>query len=73
MSMLLSNIQKEENLNYLLSHSRLNDFIVYYYNFADEEVVVYYVSMLKSIAVRLNEGNVNLFFNERLSYFPLLW
>jgi hypothetical protein len=50
---MLSNISKQENINYLLSHSRLNDFIIYNYNFLDEEIVDYFVALLKSIGVRL--------------------
>lgn len=63
-SILLSNINIRANLNYLLSSPFINEFIVYYYNFTDEEVVEYYVSMLKSISLRIDIDNVSLFFNE---------
>jgi protein CLEC16A len=72
-TILLSNISQKANLNYVLSNPALNEFIIYYHDFTDEEFVDYYVSMLKSISLRMDDENISLFFNERLSYFPVLW
>jgi protein CLEC16A len=63
-SILLSNINAGANLNYLLSNPHMNELIIYYYNFTDEEIVDYYVAMLKSISLRIDIDNVSLFFNE---------
>lgn len=61
-SILVSNIN--QNLNYLLSSPQINEFIIYYYNFTDDDIVDYYVSLLKSITIRMNKENVSLFYNE---------
>jgi protein CLEC16A len=63
-SILLSNVNVRANLNYLLSNPHINEFIIYYYNFTDEEIVEYYVSMLKSISLRMDSENISLFYNE---------
>ncbi|CAD8124477.1 unnamed protein product [Paramecium sonneborni] len=70
---LLANLTNKENINYLLSHPVIQDLIMYNYDFTDEEIVDYYISLLKSLALRIDEGNVQLFFNQRMSLFPLLW
>lgn len=50
-------------MTYLLSHPVMNDIISYNYDFTDDETVEYYISMLKSISLRLDETNITLFFN----------
>ncbi|KAM3129637.1 hypothetical protein pb186bvf_018248 [Paramecium bursaria] len=72
-SILLANLGNKDNVTYLLSHPVMNDIISYNYDFTDDETVEYYISMLKSISLRLDETNITLFFNQRLPHFPLLW
>ncbi|CAD8111604.1 unnamed protein product [Paramecium primaurelia] len=72
-AILLANLTNKENVNYLLSHPVIQDLIMYNYDFTDEEIVDYYISLLKSLALRIDEDNVQLFFNQRMSLFPLLW
>lgn len=45
-------------MNYLLSHSVMQDLIMYLYDFTDEEIVDYYISFLKSLALRIDESNL---------------
>jgi protein CLEC16A len=68
-----ANLANKENVNYLLSHPVMQDLIMYNYDFTDEEIVDYYISLLKSLALRIDEANLQLFFNQRMSLFPLLW
>ena len=42
----------------------MNRIICHNFNFQNEELVDYYISMLKSIALRLNTETIKFFFNE---------
>ncbi|CAD8086309.1 unnamed protein product [Paramecium sonneborni] len=73
MSMIISNLQNPLNLNYVLSNPVLHEFINHNYDFSNPEIVDYYVNFLKTIAIRINRDNLNLYFNQRYCSFPLLW
>mmetsp|Transcript_17542 Transcript_17542/g.8273 ORF Transcript_17542/g.8273 Transcript_17542/m.8273 type:complete len:105 (+) Transcript_17542:185-499(+) len=47
----------------------LNEIIAFEFEFTDEEVVSNYISMLKSLSLKLNSETLNFFMNE--SSFPL--
>jgi len=51
------------SLDYFLSHKALNEIIAYSYDFSKEELVMEYVSLLKTLAVRLNTTTIAFFFN----------
>lgn len=51
-------------LDYILSHKIMNSVITYNYNFENEELVAYYMSMLKSFAVRIDDSTIPFFYNE---------
>ncbi|MDR3547500.1 MAG: hypothetical protein P4M11_04375 [Candidatus Pacebacteria bacterium] len=42
----------------------MNSVISYVYNFEHEEIVDYYISFMKSLAVRLDSETMKFFFNE---------
>jgi protein CLEC16A len=52
--MMIYNVSSENYLNFLISNPVMNSFIVYRYNFNDEEIVEYYISFLKSLSLKLN-------------------
>lgn len=58
-----TNMTKVVHVNYILSHSALNSFIEYDYDFSDEEIVDYYVNLLKSLTLRMDSTNLKLYFN----------
>ena len=70
--MLLYNLSKPTSVNYLLSNNLINEFIDYDYNFNDDEILDYYISFLKSLALRMASNPVQLFFNQKHKTFPLL-
>ena len=45
----------------------MNSVITYNYNFENEELVAYYMSMLKSLAVRIEDKTIPFFYNEVLA------
>lgn len=53
-----ANLANKENVNYLLSHPVMQDLIMYNYDFTDEEIVDYYISLLKSLALRIDDANL---------------
>jgi hypothetical protein len=47
----------------------MNDFLMYTYEFKDEEIVDHYISLLKSISLRLAENPLSLFYNEVIVFY----
>jgi len=72
LSMYLTNIKKPININYVLSNNAINEFITHSFNFADDETVDYYISFLKSLALRLEVIPLELFYNQRYKDFPIV-
>ena len=54
-TMLLQNIQRPVSINYILSHSALNGIIIAEYNFRDDEIIAYYINLLKCVSIRIDE------------------
>ena len=59
-------------LDFLLSNNHVNDIIMSKFDFADEEVMAYYISVLKALSLKLNAHTIYFFFNEHTRNFPLL-
>ena len=72
LTMLLQNIQKSTSINYILSHPGMNKLIIEEYNFQDDEIIAYYINLLKGVIIRIDEFNVQLFFNYKFSTFPMV-
>jgi len=71
LSMLIQNIRRDTSLYYLFSNNYVNQLISTQFDWNDEEILGYYISFLKSLALRLNAETVKFFFNERAQLFPL--
>lgn len=65
LSMLLQNSRRDTFLYYLLSNSHLSQMIEMQFDLSDEEICSYYITFLKSLALRLNTDTVRLFFTQR--------
>ena len=59
-------------LDYILSNNNINEFLIYDWEFKEEDIVVYYVNYLKSLALKIHEYPIELFYNYRFNYFPIL-
>ena len=70
-SIIAQNIRSEISLYYILSNNHVNQLITHPFNFADEEVVAFYISFLKTLSLKLNPQTIQLFFNDRLNSLPL--
>eukprot|EP00435_Cladocopium_sp_Y103_P022874 s2284_g5.t1 len=71
LSMLIQNIRRPTSLYYLFSNNYVNQLIATQFDWSDEEILSYYISFLKSLALRLNQETVKFFFNEHSQQFPL--
>ena len=71
LNILFENIRNETSLYFLLSNNHINNIILNKFDFADEEVMAYYISFLKTLSLKLNTHSIHFFFNERMSEFPL--
>ena len=74
MSLLLLNVKRQTSLYFLLSNNAINQLINNNNNldFSDEEVLSYFISLMKSISLRLSGETIQFFVNERTpNYFPL--
>ena len=72
LNILFENIRNETSLYFLLSNNHINNIILHKFDFADEEIMAYYVSFLKTLSLKLNRQTIHFFFNERHAEFPLL-
>ena len=61
LSIMLQNIQLETSLFYLFSNNHVNELIECDFDFDDEEVMAYYISLLKTISLKLNPATVQFF------------
>lgn len=62
LSMLVQNSRRQTTLYYLLSNHHLNRLISMQLDFCDEEICTYYITFLKSLAIRMNVDTVRFFF-----------
>lgn len=58
LAMLVQNVKSSDTLFYILSHEAVGQIISMDFDFTDEEVLGYYVSLVKSISFKLNESIV---------------
>lgn len=62
-SMLLINLKRQECVVYVLAQPLLSELISEVPNFKAEDELGYYVSLLKSLAIRIDSSTVSLFYN----------
>lgn len=62
LSMLIHNIRSEVAVFYLFSNNHINDIVALRFDFEDDELLGYYINLLKTIALKLNKSTVQFFF-----------
>ena len=65
----LQNIQSKTAIFYLFSNNHINEVVGMRFDFENEEVLGHYITLLKSISLKLNNNTVQFFFSNGL--FPL--
>eukprot|EP00929_Paragymnodinium_shiwhaense_P048217 TRINITY_DN24407_c0_g2_i1.p1 TRINITY_DN24407_c0_g2~~TRINITY_DN24407_c0_g2_i1.p1 ORF type:complete len:804 (-),score=123.80 TRINITY_DN24407_c0_g2_i1:105-2516(-) len=72
LSMLVQNIRTQTSLYYLLSNNYINRLILMNLDFSDEEILAYYITLLKSLAMQLKAETIMFFFSQQPeTVFPL--
>ena len=74
MSLLLLNVKRQTSLYFLFSNNAVNQLINNnnHLDFSDEEILSYYVSLIKSISLRMSGESIQFFINDKNpNYFPL--
>ncbi|SCM23648.1 conserved Plasmodium protein, unknown function [Plasmodium chabaudi chabaudi] len=71
LTLLIQNLQKDISLYYIFSNNKINNLIYTTFIHQDEEIIPYYISMMKSISFFLNYHTSKFFFNEKNKKFPL--
>ncbi|XP_018654793.1 LOW QUALITY PROTEIN: hypothetical protein Smp_143110 [Schistosoma mansoni] len=71
LNILFENITNQTAIYYLLSNNHTNAIITHRFDFADEEVMAYYISFLKILSFRLNVNTISFFYIESRREFDL--
>ncbi|KMZ98646.1 hypothetical protein PVNG_03709 [Plasmodium vivax North Korean] len=71
LTLLIQNLQKDISLYYIFSNNKINNLIYTTFIYQDDEIMPYYISMIKSISFFLNYHTSKFFFNEKSMKFPL--
>ncbi|CAJ1362356.1 unnamed protein product [Effrenium voratum] len=62
LSMLIQNIHRQTSVYYILSNNHVNRLMSTNMDFDDEEVLAYYITLMKSLAMRLDSESIKFFF-----------
>lgn len=71
LSILIENIRSQNSIYYLLSNNHINELITHKFDFSDDELMAYYISLLKTLSLKLNPNTIQFFFNSIENDFPL--
>jgi protein CLEC16A len=59
------------DLDFLLSNNYVNQVIGLRYDFSNDEILAYYIYLLRTLSFKLSKDTIYFFFNEHLDDFPL--
>lgn len=62
LSILIQNIRSETAIFYIFSGDLINSIMALRFNFEDDEVLGYYINLLKTISLKFNASTVQFFF-----------
>ncbi|KNC49222.1 uncharacterized protein AMSG_05210 [Thecamonas trahens ATCC 50062] len=71
LSILLSQITAQTSIYFILSNNRINNIITHAFDSSNEEILAYYVTFLKTLALKLDNTTIQFFFNVEERTFPL--
>ncbi|VDN10992.1 unnamed protein product [Dibothriocephalus latus] len=71
-NILFENLSNKRALYYLLSQNHVNKIILQDFDFENEEVIGYYIALLKSLSFRVDDDTINFFYDEVRFAPPLL-
>ena len=62
LAIFIQNIKSPTAVFYLFSNNHLNDIVGLHFDFADDEVLGYYLSLLKAISMKFDASTIQFFF-----------
>ncbi|KAF9980145.1 Protein CL16A [Mortierella antarctica] len=68
---MFENVRSRESLYFLLSNNYVNQVICLRYDFSNDEILAYYIYLLRTLSFKLSKDTIYFFFNEHLDDFPL--
>ncbi|KDD74198.1 hypothetical protein H632_c1496p0, partial [Helicosporidium sp. ATCC 50920] len=75
LSILLQNVRSQQTVYYLFSNNHINEIVTMQFDWEDDEVLGYFINLLKAVSLRLDENTVQFFFfaasNGQPATFPL--
>ncbi|CAI2185247.1 9213_t:CDS:10 [Funneliformis geosporum] len=71
MNILFENIHDLTSLYFLLSNNYVNRIICHKFDFSNDEIMAYYIYLLRTLSFKLDTNTLFFFFNERQDDFPL--
>ncbi|KAK9825468.1 hypothetical protein WJX81_005951 [Elliptochloris bilobata] len=73
LSILIQNIRSTTAIFYLFSNNHVNEIIALRFDFEDDEVLGYYINLLKTVSLKLNSSTVQFFYQDNGEHaaFPL--
>ena len=70
LSILIQNIKSPTAVFYLFSNDHLNDVVGLHFDFGDDEVLGYYINLLKAISMKFDASTIQFFFQARPATCP---
>ncbi|KAG0313452.1 hypothetical protein BGZ99_008858, partial [Dissophora globulifera] len=71
LNIMFENVRSQESLYFLLSNNYVNQVICLKYDFSNDEILAYYIYLLRTLSFKLSKDTIYFFFNEHLDDFPL--
>ncbi|KAF8932161.1 Protein CL16A [Dissophora ornata] len=71
LNIMFENVRSQESLYFLLSNNYVNRVICLKYDFSNDEILAYYIYLLRTLSFKLSKDTIYFFFNEHLDDFPL--
>ncbi|KAG0343158.1 Protein CL16A, partial [Podila minutissima] len=71
LNIMFENVRSRESLYFLLSNNYVNQVIGLRYDFSNDEILAYYIYLLRTLSFKLSKDTIYFFFNEHLDDFPL--
>ncbi|RHZ89459.1 hypothetical protein Glove_14g26 [Diversispora epigaea] len=71
MNILFENIHELTSLYFFLSNNYVNKIICHKFDFSNDEILAYFISLLRTLSFKLAKSTLCFFFNEHIDDFPL--
>ncbi|CAG8505409.1 9158_t:CDS:10 [Acaulospora morrowiae] len=70
-ALLLEHSRRGNDDDYLLSNNYINQMICHKFDFSNEEILAYFIYLLRTLSFKLDTNTLYFFFNENIDDFPL--